>query len=135
MALVLDLKTIQLAGDGGRKQIRRVYDVTFTGSYAGSGAAGDPIDFTSSTIITNSLRLERAKPGFNPNEYAVQNNPPGFLLVITPGASLASGWGLRIYQTGAGNNQPFSELANGAYPAGLTGITAGVRLEFREPSK
>jgi hypothetical protein len=137
MALALALKSVNVVGDGGRKQVKRVYDVTFTGSYANTGTTGDPIDFTSATIMSNPNKLERALFANNPEDFDVTNNPPGYLITISPGTAIGSAgsWGLRIWQTGSGNNQPFSELANGAYPAGLTGITSGVRVVFYERSK
>lgn len=129
--VVLDLKTVRIeGGGGGRSRVLRVYGVTFSGSYANSGTTGEALDFTNTTTFTNPDWIARALFSRNPSEYAVLNHPAGWEMKIEPGTAPATGWGLRLFQS-AGSAAPLAELANGAYPASITG-SVGIRVSFAQ---
>lgn len=132
MAAVLNLKSVRLTGGaGGKSTVERTYSVVFSGSYSGSGTTGEPLDFTSPTIFTNTDWIARPRFARNPREYAVLNHPEGYTLKIEPGTALATGWGIRVFWTGIGDSAVLAELANGAYAAGLL-AAAGIRVSFSE---
>lgn len=134
MAVVLNLLSVRLNGDGGRKVIERTYSVVLTGSYSGNGTTGEALDFTSATTFTNTNGIERGKFANNPTEWAVLNAPFGYAMNVVVGTALATGWGLRFSRTGSGNGVIFTEVANGAYDADIKADT-GIRVRFAEPSK
>lgn len=123
MAVVFDLKSVKVGESGGNKVITRVYGVTLSGSYSDTAVKGEPIDFTSQTIFTNTKHIPRAGFSRIPTEYGVLNQPIGYLMKIEPG-TLLTNWGLRVSDLAA-------ELSNGAYAAGLYN-QSGLQVFFSE---
>lgn len=113
MTIALALLSSEIVGN----RILKRYSVTASGSYATSGTTGDLIDFQGAT---NTSWIPRAKFARVPDGYKVCNHPAGWEMRIEPGATFST-FGLRFFQTGTGADLPFNELANGAYPASITG--------------
>ncbi|HVA62318.1 MAG TPA: hypothetical protein VNF74_01235 [Terriglobales bacterium] len=107
MAIASALTSIDVT----RRKVRRTLNLTLSGSYA---TGGDTLDLTATT---NPNNLEGAKAfGRVPTVYAVANLPDGYGAEIVAGAAL-NNWKMKWFT--ASN----TELAAGAYPAGLSGAT------------
>jgi len=106
---------------------RRNYRIslTFTGSYANSGTTGDLLDFTA---LTNTAKVERPFPHKVPKDLSdiqVRNMPVGFMMTVELGTSISAAVGIRLWRQD-GSTGPLTELANGAYPAAITGSTQAI---------
>lgn len=115
MALTLTLKSVEVEGD----RVKRVYSIAISGSYANSGTTGDLLDFQGAT---NSNKLPRAKFARVPDQWKINNQPIGYVARIEPGTTMST-FGLRFFQSDDAVDA-LDELANGAYPAALTGDSA-----------
>jgi hypothetical protein len=100
-----------IALDPTRRSVRRTLGLTFSGNYT---AGGDTLDLTATA---NPNGLEGAKAfSLNPVVYGVRNVPDGYTAEIVAGAAL-NAWKVKWFT--ASN----TELAAGAYPAGISGAT------------
>jgi hypothetical protein len=107
---------------------------TCSGNYVNTGTTGDVVDLSQ---LVSKLGQGYDRFGF-PWKIVngeVINAPLGYSAILVPPASTSTTpwiWGLRIQQTGTAANDPFNELANGAYPAGLLAPNT-FTLRFRGP--
>jgi hypothetical protein len=131
MAIVLTLLSSQINGAGGRGRVTKRYSVAASGSYAGSGTTGDLIDYQGAL---NPGWIERAKFARIPDQFAVLNQPAGFIMRIEPSYTDYAGSGIRFFQSDDAVD-PLDEVADGAYPAGITGSDgAPLLIEISGPA-
>jgi hypothetical protein len=100
--------------DNTQKQLIVDGTLTLSGNYV---AHGDAIDLTGIDLIKSQLPPTRIQVYEQP---AAGASASGYVLVGVPGAAQNNGV-LQVFETGAAASDPLSELAAGAYPAGLTG--------------
>lgn len=113
MAAALKLKN--MSGHTGNPVTRRLVGVTLSGVYA---TPGQVLDYTA---LTNPNGIDGGKNfGRIPEGEEVVNQPIGYQCQLVPGATLLT-TRLKIWDEAAA-----AELANGAYPAALTGADAVV---------
>ena len=116
--------------DKSRRNVRRLFRISFTGSYANSGTTGDVVDMT---LATNPNNLERALlseiPGSN-RFILTHVNLPGYVVMMSIGTALASLLGIRIFQSDDAVD-PLDEIANGVYAAAITAGYVDVMIESR----
>jgi hypothetical protein len=106
-----------IAIDPTRRNVRRTLALTFSGDYA---TGGDALDLTATA---NPNGLEGAKAfSLNPTVYGVRNVPDGYTSEIVAGAA-PNAWRVKWFT--ASN----TELAAGAYPAGISGAAA-IQIEI-----
>ncbi|MGH9393570.1 MAG: hypothetical protein ACRD1E_05320 [Terriglobales bacterium] len=103
--------------DVTRRRVRRVLSLVFSGNYA---TGGDTLDLTAAT---NPNGLAGAKAfGRNTAASSVGNVPDGYTAELLAGTAL-NNWKVKWFT--ASN----TELAAGAYPAGISGAS-DVRVEL-----
>ncbi|HUX66385.1 MAG TPA: hypothetical protein VMV31_02735 [Terriglobales bacterium] len=113
MAIASSLVSIDVT----RRKVRRTLNLALSGNYA---TGGDTLDLTATT---NPNNFEGAKAfGRVPAVYGVENAPDGYSAEIVAGAAL-NNWKVKWFT--ASN----TELAAGAYPAGLSGA-ADIRVQI-----
>ncbi len=106
-----------IALDPTRRSVRRTLALAFSGNYP---TGGDALDLTA-TANPNGFEGAHAF-SLNPAVYGVRNVPDGYTAEILPGAA-PNAWKVKWYT--ASN----TELAAGAYPAGISGA-ADVQIEI-----
>lgn len=97
--------------------------LTLSGNYV---AHGDAINLTGFDAIKAQSAPTRIEVYEQP---AAGVSASGFVLEGVPGTTQANGV-LQVFETGAAASNPLSEMAAGAYPAGLTGAVVKFRAWF-----
>lgn len=97
--------------------------VALTGNYV---THGDVLSFLGFDVIKSSYPPLRVELFETP---AAGVTASGYVLQFVPGTTQGNGV-IQIFDTGAASGDPLTELAAGAYPAGLTGAIIGCRAWF-----
>ena len=101
----------------------RKRSITVEGTLSASYVNGTPITIDLTTV-TNPKLLSAGKPMGNPTRGILVHVPAGFTGQLVQGATMKT-WGLTLYSASG------TELASGAYPAGLTANP--IVFEFEGP--
>lgn len=104
-----------------RQNTRRTVNLTFTGNYV---AGGDTLDLT---LLTNLKGIDGMKTFSRvPDFFEALNQPIAFQIQLIIGADNKT-HKVKIWDEVAG-----TELAAGAYPAGLTAATITIAFDVRQ---
>lgn len=121
MAVALVVSSVDIT----RRKKRITYNATLSGNYATNG---DTLDFTAAT--DPSFKGARI-PSVAPELIEVLGSPGGYDLEGVIG-TLPTNCKLKAFGAGSGGATPV-EVSAGAYPAGITGDTANVKITASFP--
>lgn len=121
MAVALAVAYVEMS----RRHKKIVYNATISGNYATNG---DTLDFT----VATDPGLKGARiPSVAPSAIEVWGQPGGYDLEGVIG-TLPTNNKLKAFGAGSGGATPV-EVSAGAYPAGITGDTANVKIAASFP--